>query len=45
VTEPGDRPYGLRDFQAKDLHGYRLAFGTTSTMWRSRSRSRESRSR
>jgi catechol 2,3-dioxygenase-like lactoylglutathione lyase family enzyme len=27
VTEPGDRPYGLRDFQAKDLHGYQLGFG------------------
>lgn len=25
--EPGDRAYGLRDYLARDLHGYRLAFG------------------
>jgi catechol 2,3-dioxygenase-like lactoylglutathione lyase family enzyme len=27
VAEPGDRPYGLRDYLARDLHGYRLGFG------------------
>jgi catechol 2,3-dioxygenase-like lactoylglutathione lyase family enzyme len=27
VVEPGDRPYGLRDYIARDLHGYRLGFG------------------
>ncbi len=27
LEEPGDRPYGLRDYSAKDLHGYRLTFG------------------
>ena len=27
LTEPGDRPYGLRDYSARDLHGYRLTFG------------------
>jgi uncharacterized glyoxalase superfamily protein PhnB len=27
VEEPGDRPYGLRDYLARDLYGYRLGFG------------------
>jgi hypothetical protein len=27
VEEPGDRPYGLRDYRARDLNGYRLGFG------------------
>ena len=27
VEEPGDRPYGLRDYLARDLNGYRLGFG------------------
>jgi catechol 2,3-dioxygenase-like lactoylglutathione lyase family enzyme len=27
VTEPGDRPYGLRDYRVRDLHGYELSFG------------------
>jgi catechol 2,3-dioxygenase-like lactoylglutathione lyase family enzyme len=27
IEEPGDRPYGLRDYLARDLHGYRLGFG------------------
>ena len=27
VEEPGDRPYGLRDYRVRDLHGYRLGFG------------------
>lgn len=27
VYEPGDRPYGLRDYTVKDLHGYPLSFG------------------
>ena len=24
---PGDRPYGLRDYAVRDLHGYHLSFG------------------
>jgi catechol 2,3-dioxygenase-like lactoylglutathione lyase family enzyme len=27
VVEPGDRPYGLRDYRIRDLHGYELGFG------------------
>ena len=27
VVEPGDRPYGLRDYAVRDLGGYRLSFG------------------
>jgi uncharacterized glyoxalase superfamily protein PhnB len=27
VEEPGDRPYGLRDYLARDLNGYQLGFG------------------
>jgi len=27
VVPPGDRPYGLRDYTVRDLHGYRLTFG------------------
>jgi len=27
LTEPGDRPYGIRDYSVSDLHGYRLTFG------------------
>jgi catechol 2,3-dioxygenase-like lactoylglutathione lyase family enzyme len=27
VEEPGDRPYGLRDYLVRDLHGYTLGFG------------------
>jgi catechol 2,3-dioxygenase-like lactoylglutathione lyase family enzyme len=27
VEPPGDRPYGLRDYAVRDLHGYRLEFG------------------
>ena len=27
VEEPGERPYGLRDYLARDLKGYRLGFG------------------
>lgn len=27
VEPPGDRPYGLRDYTVRDLHGYRLGFG------------------
>ena len=27
IEEPGDRAYGLRDYLARDLHGYRLGFG------------------
>ncbi len=27
VEPPDDRPYGLRDYTVRDLHGYRLSFG------------------
>ena len=27
VEPPGDRPYGLRDYTVRDLHGYILGFG------------------
>lgn len=27
LEPPADRPYGLRDYTVKDLHGYRLTFG------------------
>jgi catechol 2,3-dioxygenase-like lactoylglutathione lyase family enzyme len=27
LEAPDDRPYGLRDYTVKDLHGYRLTFG------------------
>lgn len=27
AVEPGDRPYGIRDYLARDLNGYRLGFG------------------
>jgi catechol 2,3-dioxygenase-like lactoylglutathione lyase family enzyme len=27
VQPPGDRPYGLRDYRVRDLHGYVLGFG------------------
>jgi catechol 2,3-dioxygenase-like lactoylglutathione lyase family enzyme len=27
VEPPGDRPWGLRDYTVRDLHGYRLCFG------------------
>jgi len=27
IAEPGDRPYGLRDYRIRDLHGYELGFG------------------
>jgi hypothetical protein len=27
VLAPGDRPYGLRDYRIRDLHGYALSFG------------------
>ncbi|HET9227196.1 MAG TPA: VOC family protein [Thermoanaerobaculia bacterium] len=27
VEEPADRPYGLRDYAVRDLHGYVLSFG------------------
>ena len=27
LVPPGDRPYGLRDYRIRDLHGYELAFG------------------
>jgi hypothetical protein len=27
VEPPGDRPYGLRDYRVRDLHGYLLGFG------------------
>ena len=27
VVPPGDRPYGLRDYRVRDLHGYALGFG------------------
>lgn len=27
VEPPGDRPYGLRDYSVRDLHGHRLSFG------------------
>ena len=27
VETPGDRPYGLRDYVVRDLHGYHLSFG------------------
>ena len=27
LMEPGDRPYGIRDYSVRDLNGYRLTFG------------------
>ncbi len=27
LTEPGDRPYGVRDYSTRDLYGHRLTFG------------------
>lgn len=27
IEPPGDRPYGLRDYMVRELHGYRLGFG------------------
>jgi len=27
METPGDRPYGLRDYRIRDLHGYQLGFG------------------
>ena len=27
IEPPGDRPYGLRDYRIRDLHGYELGFG------------------
>jgi uncharacterized glyoxalase superfamily protein PhnB len=27
IDEPADRPYGLRDYSARDLNGYQLSFG------------------
>jgi catechol 2,3-dioxygenase-like lactoylglutathione lyase family enzyme len=27
IEAPADRPWGLRDYRIRDLHGYRLAFG------------------
>lgn len=27
LVEPGDRPYGLRDYTVRDRDGYRLTFG------------------
>lgn len=27
LQEPGDRPYGLRDYRVRDLYGYELGFG------------------
>jgi len=27
VEPPGDRPYGVRDYRVRDLHGYELNFG------------------
>ncbi len=27
LQEPGDRPWGVRDYSVRDLHGYRLTFG------------------
>ncbi|HZI94768.1 MAG TPA: VOC family protein [Patescibacteria group bacterium] len=27
VLSPEDRPYGLRDYRVRDLHGYELSFG------------------
>jgi catechol 2,3-dioxygenase-like lactoylglutathione lyase family enzyme len=27
IETPGDRPYGLRDYRIRDLHGYELGFG------------------
>jgi catechol 2,3-dioxygenase-like lactoylglutathione lyase family enzyme len=27
LEAPGDRPYGLRDYRVRDLHGYELGFG------------------
>jgi catechol 2,3-dioxygenase-like lactoylglutathione lyase family enzyme len=27
VAEPTDKPYGLRDYRVRDLHGYELSFG------------------
>ena len=27
LQDPGDRPYGLRDYRIRDLHGYELGFG------------------
>ena len=27
ITEPADRPYGLRDYSVRDLNSYRLTFG------------------
>jgi len=27
LETPGDRPYGLRDYRVRDLHGYELGFG------------------
>jgi len=27
VAVPEDRPYGLRDYRVRDLHGYELGFG------------------
>ena len=27
LQSPGDRPYGIRDYTVRDLHGYRLSFG------------------
>jgi len=27
IAEPGDRPYGLRDYSVRDPYGYRLTFG------------------
>jgi catechol 2,3-dioxygenase-like lactoylglutathione lyase family enzyme len=27
MDPPGDRPYGLRDYRIRDLHGYELGFG------------------
>jgi len=32
VGEPGDRPYGLRDYSVKDLDGYVLTFGQRCTI-------------
>ena len=30
VVPPGDRPYGMRDYRVRDLHGYNLTFGHTN---------------
>jgi len=27
IAEPADKPYGLRDYRVRDLHGYELSFG------------------